>query len=92
MGLCGTDQDKKRLVTRLKRIEGQVRGLSNMIEQNKDCMEVLRQVTSVSGALRGVWQQIVGDHIRGCLQNASLDITNRDQLIDELMEHLRKIR
>ena len=92
MGLCGTDQDKKRLVTRLKRIEGQVRGLSNMIEQDKDCMDVLRQVNSVSGALRGVWQQIVGDHIRGCLQNASLDITNRDQLIDELMEHLGKIR
>ena len=92
MGLCGTDQDKIRLMKRLNRIEGQVRGLSNMIEQDKDCMDVLRQVTSVSGALRGVWQQIVGDHIRGCLQNASLDITNRDQLIDELMEHLGKIR
>lgn len=92
MGLCGTDQDKKRLVTRLKRIEGQVRGVSKMVEQDKDCMEVLRQVTSVSGAMRGVWLQIVGDHIRGCLQNASLDVENRDQLIDELMEHLGKIR
>ncbi len=92
MGLCGSDQDKQRLIKRLKRIEGQVRGLSNMIEKDKDCMDVLRQVTSVSGALRGVWQQIVGDHIRGCLQNASLDINNRDQLIDELMEHLGKIR
>lgn len=92
MGLCGTDQDKKRLVTRLKRIEGQVRGVSKMVEQDKDCLEVLRQVTSVSGAMRGVWLQIVGDHIRGCLQNASLDEENRDQLIDELMEHLGKIR
>lgn len=92
MGLCGTDQDKKRLVTRLKRIEGQIRGVSKMIEQDKDCMDVLRQVTSVSGAMRGVWLQIVGDHIRGCLQNASLDVANRDQLIDELMEHLGKIR
>ncbi len=92
MGLCGTDQDKKRLVTRLRRIEGQVRGLSNMVEKDQDCMDVLRQVTSVSCALRGVWMQIVGDHIRGCLQNASLDTTNRDQLIEELMEHLGKIR
>ena len=92
MGLCGTDQDKKRLVTRLNRIEGQVRGLRKMVEQDKACIDVLRQVTSVSGALRGVWQQIVGDHIRGCLQNASLDVVNRDQLIEELMEHLGKIR
>lgn len=92
MGLCGTDQDKKRLVTRLHRIEGQVKGLTKMVEQDKDCIDVLRQVTSVSGALRGVWQQIVGDHIRGCLQDARQDTFNRDQLIDELMGHLAKIR
>jgi CsoR family transcriptional regulator, copper-sensing transcriptional repressor len=92
MGLCGTDQDKKRLVTRLRRIEGQLRGLSKMVEEDQDCMDVLRQVTSASGALKGVWMQIVGDHIKGCLQNASLDTDNRDQLIEELMEHLGKIR
>ncbi len=92
MGLCGTDQDKKRLVTRLRRIEGQMRGLSKMIDEDQDCMDVLRQVTSASSALRGVWTQIVGDHIRGCLQNASLDVDNRDLLIEELMEHLGKIR
>lgn len=92
MGLCGTDQDKQRLINRLNRIEGQVRGLCTMIENDRDCMEVLRQVTSTSGALRGVWLQITGDHIRGCLQNASLDTGNRDTLIDELMEHLGKIR
>jgi DNA-binding FrmR family transcriptional regulator len=63
MGLCGTDQDKKRLIKRLNRIEGQVRGLGKMIEQDKDCIDVLRQ-----------------------------DSFNRDQLIDELMEHLGKIR
>ncbi len=92
MSLCGTDQDKSRLVSRLRRIEGQVRGLGTMVEEDQDCMDVLRQVTSASGALRGVWMQIVGDHIRGCLQNASLDNENRDQLIEELMEHLSKIR
>ncbi len=92
MGLCGTDQDKQRLIKRLNRIEGQVRGLAGMVEKDRDCMEVIRQVTSVSGALRGVWLQIVGDHIRGCLQNASLDTDNRDQLISELVEHLGKIR
>ncbi len=92
MALCGTDQDKERLIKRLNRIEGQVRGLCGMIENDRDCIEVLRQVVSVSGAIRGVWTQIVGDHLRGCIQNATLQSDNRDHLIDELIEHLGKMR
>lgn len=92
MALCGTDQDKERLVKRLNRIEGQIRGLRGMIEADKDCIEVLRQVVSVSGALRGVWTQVVGDHLRGCIQKATIHDGNHEQLIDELIEHLGKLR
>lgn len=92
MTLCGTDQDRERLIKRLNRIEGQVRGLRGMIENDRDCIEVLRQVVSVSGAIRGVWTQIVGDHLRGCIQNAKLQSDNQDLLIDELIEHLGKMR
>jgi len=92
MALCGTDQDKERLVKRLNRIEGQIRGLRGMVENDKDCIDVLRQVVSVSGAIRGVWTQIVGDHLRGCIQKAEIHDGNREQLIDELVEHLGKIR
>ena len=53
MSLCGTDQDKQRLVKRLNRIEGQVRGLRGMIESDQDCIDVLRQVASVSGPCAG---------------------------------------
>ena len=90
MSLCGTDQDKERLVNRLRRIEGQVRGLCNMIESDRNCMEVLQQITSATGALRGVWLQVVGDHMRGCVSRAAAD--NDENLIDELIEHLQKIR
>jgi len=92
MALCGTDQDKERLIKRLNRIEGQVRGLRGMVEEERDCIEVLRQVVSVSGAMRGVWTQIVGDHLRGCIQKATIHDGNKEQLIDELVEHLTKIR
>jgi DNA-binding FrmR family transcriptional regulator len=92
MTLCGTDQDKERLIKRLRRIEGQVRGLCGMVENDRDCMEVLRQVASVSGALRGVWTQVVGDHLRGCISKAVLDKDSEERLIDELIEHLNKIR
>jgi DNA-binding FrmR family transcriptional regulator len=92
MSLCGTDQDKKRLIKRLNRIEGQVRGLCRMIESDRDCIEVLRQVVSVSGAMRGVWLQIVGDHLRGCIQRSAMEDENRPKLIDELVDHLSRIR
>lgn len=90
MSLCGTDQDKDRLLKRLRRIEGQVRGLGSMVEQDKDCIDVLRQINSVSGALRGIWMQIIGDHLRGCISKSLLQ--QDEKLIDELMEHLRKLR
>ena len=92
MALCGSDQDKERLIKRLNRISGQIRGLSNMVEHDRDCIEILRQITSVSGALRGVWSQIVKDHMKGCIQNALLQDDNCDELIDELIDNLGKIR
>lgn len=91
MSLCVIEQDKERVLKRLRRIEGQIRGLASMVENDRDCIEVLRQISSVSGALRGVWIQVMGDHLRGCVQNALVAEENGEQLIDELVDHLRKI-
>jgi len=91
MSLCGTDQDKDRLKKRLNRIEGQVRGLIGMVEDDRDCIEVLRQVASVSGALKGVWTQVLEDHLRGCVQKSILNGDNIDIVVDEMMENLKKI-
>lgn len=92
MALCGTDQNKERLIKRLKRIEGQVRGLGGMISDDRDCIEVLRQIASVSGALRGVWTQMVGDHLKGCIQNASSTNGSMEELVEELIEHITKMK
>lgn len=90
MSLCGTDQDKDRIVKRLRRIEGQVRSLCTMVEEDRDCIEVLRQINSATGALRGVWTQVIGDHLRGCIAKSMVE--HDEKLIDELLEHLEKIR
>ncbi len=90
MSLCGTDQDKERIVKRLRRIEGQVRSLCTMVEEDRDCIEVLRQINSATGALRGVWMQVIGDHLRGCIAKSMVE--HDERLIDELLEHLEKIR
>ena len=92
MGLCGSDQDKERIIKRLHRIEGQVRGLCGMVEKDSDCMDILRQIASVSGALRGVWTQVVGDHIQGCISRAALDKNASSKLVKELVDHIAKIR
>ena len=92
MGLCGSAKDKQRALTRLRRIEGQVRGLCAMIEEDRDCIDVLRQIASASGALRGVWTQLVGDHLRGCITHATRSRKAEGALIAELVDHLEKIR
>ncbi|MDD3237205.1 MAG: metal-sensitive transcriptional regulator [Candidatus Gastranaerophilales bacterium] len=92
MTLCGTDDDKKKLIVRLNRIEGQVRGLSKMITEDRDCMEVLNQVVSVQSAIKGVWKEVVKDHLQGCVSTAMKDGKNSKELIDELVNHIEKLR
>ncbi|MFA6816723.1 MAG: metal-sensitive transcriptional regulator [Lentisphaeria bacterium] len=90
MSLCGSDQDKERMKRRLHRIEGQIRGIEKMIDSEAVCIDVLRQINSSIGALRGIWAQVIGDHLKGCITRS---IQEKDEsLIDELMEHLKQIK
>lgn len=85
-----TQEEKQRLCMRLHRIEGQIRGIEKAIIADKECIEVLRQINSASAALKGVWLQFLEGHLKCCIANA---LTNKDQsLVDELIEHLRKLK
>ena len=87
---CRSDGEKKNINARLRRIEGQIRGLQTMVEEDRQCIDVLRQISSVSGALHGVWLKIVEDHLKGCISGA---LANKDDsLVDELVEHLKKVK
>ncbi|TDX39361.1 DNA-binding FrmR family transcriptional regulator [Halanaerobium congolense] len=85
--LC--DLDKKDLKARLKRIEGQVRGLQRMIEEDKYCVDVLYQINAVQGGLKKVGLKILDEHVHGCVQRAVKD-EEGDKVIDELMGVLSK--
>ncbi|WP_408955738.1 metal-sensitive transcriptional regulator [Natroniella sp. ANB-PHB2] len=76
---------KKDLVNRLKRIEGQVRGLQGMIEDDKYCADVLVQIAAVRGALNKVGKTILEKHAHGCVQNA-IATGDGDEIIEELLE------
>ena len=86
---CRTAGTKKRLELRLHRIEGQVRGIERMIEEDAPCMDILRLLSSVSGALHGVWAEVLKDHVKGCVREAMA--TDDEALVDELVDHLKKI-
>jgi DNA-binding FrmR family transcriptional regulator len=62
--------DKEALIKRLRRIEGQVRGLEKMVEDDRYCIDVLTQVSAVSKALESLAFEVLDDHVRHCVAGA----------------------
>lgn len=76
-------RDKKKMVTRMKRIEGQIRGISNMIEDDIYCDDILHQFKSVESAIKGVKSLLLEAHMKGCIVN---QIKNgKEDVVDELL-------
>jgi len=75
-------------LARLKRIEGQVKGIQRMIEEKKYCVDILLQISAVYGALRKVGQAILKNHIETCVTEAMVSSNEQDKnrKIEELME------
>jgi CsoR family transcriptional regulator, copper-sensing transcriptional repressor len=82
-------RDKQDLQERLKKIEGQVRGLQRMIEEDRYCVDVLVQVAAVKAALNKVGMALLEGHARGCMQ-AAVRRGEGDQAVSELMDVLDK--
>lgn len=82
--------DKRKLIARLNRIEGQVAGVTRMIEADRYCVDVLTQVAAIKSALDGVAMQLLHNHAHGCVARAMQD-GNGDAAIDELMAVVQKL-
>jgi DNA-binding FrmR family transcriptional regulator len=79
-------KDKEKLQNRLKRIEGQVRGVQRMVDEETYCVDVLTQVASVVSALEKVGALVLKDHVEHCLREAieSGDRQKADEKVEEL--------
>jgi DNA-binding FrmR family transcriptional regulator len=66
----GYVQDKDALVKRLHRIEGQVRGVEKMIDEERYCIDILTQIAAISTALESVSVKLLEDHVRHCVADA----------------------
>ena len=78
-------KDKQAILARLRRIEGQLKGIQRMIEEDKYCVDVLYQLSSVSAATQKVAAIILQDHIRGCVRDALSRGDHGDDYVNELV-------
>jgi CsoR family transcriptional regulator, copper-sensing transcriptional repressor len=84
--------DKQKLVKRLHRIEGQVRGIERMVEADRYCIDVLTQISAVSKALEGLALEVLDDHVKHCVSGAvaSGDETAAAEKTAELMAAVQR--
>ena len=83
------DEEYKRLINRLSRIVGQIRGIKGMVEKDAYCPDILIQVSAVNSALNSFNKELLASHIKTCVAN---DIRNgKDETIDELVLTLQKL-
>ena len=84
-----SEEEYRALTNRLNRVEGQIRGIKKMVEENAYCTDILIQVSAVQAALNAFNRELLSNHIHTCVTN---DIRNgKDETIDELVALLQKL-
>ncbi len=82
-------EEQKKLLNRLNRIEGQVRGLKAMLEKDAYCVDILMQVSAATAALNAFSRELLSEHIQSCVVN---DIkAGREDTVQELVDALQKL-
>lgn len=79
------NSDKRQILLRLRRMEGQLKGIQKMVEQDKYCVEVLNQLSSIIAATQKVATIIMTDHIKGCVREALTSGEKSEERVDELV-------
>ncbi len=84
-----TEQEYKDLCNRLSRIEGQVRGVKKMVEEDAYCIDVLMQVSAITSALNSFNKVLMANHIKSCVKE---NVQNgNEEIIDELVQTMQKL-
>ena len=84
-----SEEEQKKLINRLSRIEGQIRGIRGMIEKDAYCADILTQSAAVSAAVNAFNKELLASHIGTCVADKIRD--GDDQVIDELVATLQKL-
>ena len=83
------DEEYRKLMNRLNRVEGQVRGVKKMLEEEQYCVDILTQVSAIQAALNSFNKELLSSHIHSCVVN---EIQNGNtEVVDELCESIKKL-
>ncbi len=85
-----THKHRKKVVDRLSRIEGHIRGIKKMVEEDRDCPELLHQIAAVKAALNKTGELILEDHIESCLIDAVRQ-GSTEEYVENLKEAITKL-
>jgi CsoR family transcriptional regulator, copper-sensing transcriptional repressor len=85
----GYTATKDALLTRLRRVEGQVRGVQGMVEDDRYCIDVLTQISAIQAALDKVALGLLDDHVQHCVMGA--DAESKAEMTDELMAAVARL-
>lgn len=83
-----TEKEYKDLINRLNRIEGQVRGVKNMVENDAYCMDIITQASAIAAALNSFNKVLLSNHIKTCVVDNIRE--GNDEVVDELITMLKK--
>lgn len=84
-----SEEERRKLVNRLSRIEGQIRGVRGMVEQDAYCTDVLTQASAVRAALDAFMRELLSEHIRTCVTD---DLrSGKEETAEELIETLKRM-
>lgn len=84
-----TEEEYKDLITRLNRIEGQVRGVRRMVEEERYCVDILTQVSAIQSALNSFNKILLTSHIKSCVVDELKE--GKEEVVDELCTTLQKL-
>ena len=82
-------EEYKKLINRLNRVEGQIRGIRKMVEEDAYCPDILTQTAAATAALNAFSRELLSEHIHSCVKTDIL--AGKDETIDELLDLLRKM-
>ncbi len=82
-------EEKEAILNRINRIEGQIKGISRMLREEKYCSEVLMQIAAVRSALHSLGVQLIKGHLSGCL-DAAIENNRKEEFVEELSELFAK--
>jgi CsoR family transcriptional regulator, copper-sensing transcriptional repressor len=84
-------ENKKKILDGLRRVEGQVRGIQRMVDEERYCVDVLNQIAAVRMAMARLAMLILEDHTKGCVSTAIVEKESAESTIEELMDVIKRL-